>query len=80
MPPNLTLVPYLTAWLYQVTRNTAIDVVRREARRQAREQIAFQMSNLNDSTAEWSHLEPLLDEAMESLEAADRTAILLRVL
>jgi len=27
----------LTAWLYQVTRRTAIDVVRRESRRQARE-------------------------------------------
>ena len=30
----------LTAWLYQVARRTAIDVVRREARRQLREQIA----------------------------------------
>src|SRR5258706_15538668 len=30
----------LTAWLYQVTRRTAIDVVRSEARRQFREQIA----------------------------------------
>jgi len=69
----------LSAWLYQVTRHTAIDVVRREARRQAREQIAFQMSNMNDATAaEWTHIEPLLDEAMDSLDAADRTAILLR--
>ncbi len=69
----------LSAWLYQVTRHTAIDVVRREARRQAREQIAFQMSNMNDATAaEWTHVEPLLDEAMDSLDAADRTAILLR--
>ncbi len=68
----------LTAWLYQVTRRAAIDVVRREARRQAREQIAFQMSDLNVSSAEWAQVEPLLDEAMESLEDADRTAILLR--
>jgi RNA polymerase sigma factor (sigma-70 family) len=69
----------LTAWLYQVTRHTAIDVVRREARRQAREQIAFQMSTMNDSpSTEWTHIEPLLDEAMDSLDAADRTAILLR--
>src|SRR6266852_5087051 len=30
----------LTAWLYQVTRRTAINVVRGEARRQLREQIA----------------------------------------
>jgi RNA polymerase sigma factor (sigma-70 family) len=68
----------LTAWLYQVTRNAAIDVIRREASRQAREQIAFQMSELNDSSAEWSQIEPLLDQAMDSLDAADRTALLLR--
>src|SRR5688572_6627121 len=36
--------PVLTAWLYQVTRRTAIDVVRREARRQLREQIATEMN------------------------------------
>ena len=68
----------LTAWLYQVTRHTAIDVVRREARRQAREQIAFQMSDMNDTSADWTHIEPLLDEAMHSLDDTDRTAILLR--
>jgi RNA polymerase sigma factor (sigma-70 family) len=68
----------LTAWLYQVTRHTAIDVIRREARRQAREQIAFQMSDMNDTAVEWTHIEPLLDEAMQSLDESDRTAILLR--
>lgn len=68
----------LTAWLYQVTRHAAIDVVRRESRRQAREQIAFQMSDANDTSAGWSRIEPLLDEAMQSLDDADRTAILLR--
>lgn len=68
----------LTAWLYQVTRRTAIDVVRRESRRQLREQIAFDMNNMNANSSEWSEIEPLLDEAMESLNQADRTAILLR--
>jgi len=68
----------LTAWLYQVTRHTAIDVIRSEARRQAREQIAFQMSDMNDTSPGWTHIEPLLDEAMQSLDAPDRTAILLR--
>src|SRR5438093_6166069 len=33
----------LTAWLYQVTRREAIDVVRREARRQLRERVATEM-------------------------------------
>src|SRR3982074_1845481 len=32
----------LTAWLYEVTRRTAINVARGEARRQLREQIALQ--------------------------------------
>ena len=68
----------LSAWLYQATRYTAIDVVRREARRQAREQIAFQMSAAHEPTADWTHIEPLLDEAMQSLEEPDRTALLLR--
>jgi RNA polymerase sigma factor (sigma-70 family) len=68
----------LTAWLYKVTRHTAIDVVRSEARRQAREQIAFQMSDMNDTSADWTHIEPLLDEAMHFLDDADRAAILLR--
>ncbi len=68
----------LTAWLYQVTRRTAVDVVRREARRQLREQIAIEMDTLNANTADWTHIEPLLDEAMSALEETDRTAVLLR--
>src|ERR1700716_410874 len=54
----------LTPWLYQVTRHTAIGVVRSEARRQAREQIAFQMSDMSDNPSDWTRIEPLLDEAM----------------
>ena len=70
----------LTAWLYRATRNAAIDVIRSEARRQAREQLSLQMSaiNDNDSPADWSHIEPHLDEAMDALDDADRTAILMR--
>ena len=68
----------LTAWLYHLTRQMAVDVVRREARRKAREQIAFQMSDLNDTSTNWTHIEPLFDEAMHALDDIDRTAILLR--
>jgi RNA polymerase sigma factor (sigma-70 family) len=76
--PKLKPNTVLTAWLYQVTRNAAIDVVRREARRQEREQIAVQMSQMNTDPSEWMQIEPMLDEAMQSLEEAERTAILLR--
>ncbi|HEY5910017.1 MAG TPA: sigma-70 family RNA polymerase sigma factor [Verrucomicrobiae bacterium] len=75
---NLDPDTILTAWLYQVTRRAAIDVVRREARRQAREQIAYQMSDLIPGSDDWTHVEPLLDEAMASLEDTDRAAVLLR--
>ena len=68
----------LTAWLYQVTRREAIDVVRREARRQLREQIATEMNVMNATAADWTHVEPLLDEAMHALDETDRAAVLLR--
>jgi RNA polymerase sigma factor (sigma-70 family) len=68
----------LAAWLYQVTRRTAIDVVRREASRHLREQIATEMNAMNATTDDWAHIEPLLDEAMHALDETDRTAVLLR--
>jgi RNA polymerase sigma factor (sigma-70 family) len=68
----------LTAWLYQVTRRTAIDVVRRETSRQLREQVATEMNAINATAADWTHIEPLLDEAMHALDDTDRTAVLLR--
>jgi RNA polymerase sigma factor (sigma-70 family) len=68
----------LTAWLYQVTRRTAIDVVRREARRQVREQVACELNAMNATASDWTHIEPLLDDAMQTLEDTDRTAVLLR--
>jgi RNA polymerase sigma factor (sigma-70 family) len=74
----LTPNTVLTAWLYQVTRRTAIDVIRREANRQAREQIATEMNALKTDPGEWTHIEPLLDEAMHTLEVTDRAAVLLR--
>jgi RNA polymerase sigma factor (sigma-70 family) len=68
----------LTAWLYQVTHRTAVDVVRKESRRQRREQIASEMNAMNAAEADWTHIEPLLDEAMHALDATDRAAVLLR--
>ena len=68
----------LAAWLYQVTRREAIDVIRREARRHAREQIATEMNATNANAAEWAHVEPVLDEAMHALDDTDRAAVLLR--
>jgi RNA polymerase sigma factor (sigma-70 family) len=68
----------LTAWLYQVTRRTAVDVVRKESRRQLREQIASEMNAMNTTISDWTHVEPFLDEAMHTLDDTDRAAVLLR--
>jgi RNA polymerase sigma factor (sigma-70 family) len=78
-PANL-----LTPWLYTVTRRTAIDVIRRESRRQLREQIAVEMNTMNATESSagaspaWSEIEKFLDDAMESLDETDRSAVLLR--
>src|SRR5204863_3821170 len=68
----------LSAWLYQVSRRTAVDVVRRESRRQLREELAMELADMNAQPSIWTQIEPFLEEAMESLDPAERTAILLR--
>ncbi|HTV40313.1 MAG TPA: sigma-70 family RNA polymerase sigma factor [Candidatus Sulfotelmatobacter sp.] len=68
----------LTAWLYAVARRTAIDAVRKESRRQLREQISVEMNNMNATADDWAQIAPLLDDAMATLDETDRTAILLR--
>jgi RNA polymerase sigma factor (sigma-70 family) len=71
-------VSSLTPWLYAVTRRTAIDVIRKESRRQLREQIAVEMNNMNATAENWTQIAPLLDDAMAALDETDRAAILLR--
>jgi RNA polymerase sigma factor (sigma-70 family) len=68
----------LTAWLYAVTRRTAVDVIRKESRRQLREQIAVEVNHMNVTANEWMQIEPLLDDAMAALDETDRSAVLLR--
>lgn len=68
----------LAAWLYQVTRGEAVDLVRREARRQVREKVATEMNLIQSEPDSWNTIEPLLDEAMDALNEADRAIVLLR--
>ena len=62
-----------------------MDVIRRESRRRLREQIASEMNVMNSHADSgtgfqpvWADIEPLFDEAMESLDKTDRSALLLR--
>jgi RNA polymerase sigma factor (sigma-70 family) len=69
-------------WLHRHTGFVASHFIDRERRRRAREQQAAAMNALaltehTDATA-WEHTAPLLDEALDSLPAPDRDAIVLR--
>jgi RNA polymerase sigma factor (sigma-70 family) len=68
----------LGAWLHRVAYRTAIDVVRTESRRQFREQKAMEMAAMQPVSSDWSLIEGLLDEGMETLDETDRSAIVLR--
>lgn len=68
----------LVAWLHLVTRRTAIDAIRKESRRQWREQSAVEIADMKPNPSAWADVEPLLDEALETLNETDRAALLLR--
>jgi RNA polymerase sigma factor (sigma-70 family) len=68
----------LSAWLYRVAYRTAVDIVRRESRRQNREQQAAELAAMYSESPEWTRIEPLLDEGMQTLDETDRAAVLLR--
>lgn len=72
--------PALVSWLYTSARYAALKSRRTEQRRQAREQEALTMQELNGSETppEWEQLRPLLDEVLHELSEADREAVLLR--
>lgn len=73
--------PLLTGWLYTSTHFAAANAVRREHRRQMREQEAQAMQELFPppaSDADWEPLRPELDRVMHELKETDRAVILLR--
>ena len=69
----------LSGWLYQVARLTYANFMKREIRRQRREQEAYMQSSLNEpNDTAWLTIAPLLDEAMGQLGQTDRDAVVLR--
>src|SRR5262245_47833612 len=71
----------LGGWLFRAVRYAAMDFRKVEARRISREREAARM-HLTESCEEpelvWNQMVPLIDEALASLSAKDRNAILLR--
>src|SRR5882672_9326638 len=72
--------PVLGGWLYRTAQFTAIDAVRVESRRQAREQKAEIMHepSTNSEEVDVEKLRRLVDQAMSELSDADRDAVWLR--
>ena len=71
----------LPGWLYATTRNVAVDFIRAEQRRRAREQEASTMHELTSTLptdAAWDQVRPMLDEVMDELSDADREIVVLR--
>ena len=73
--------PVLTGWLHTATRHAAIDLIRREQRRNAREQQASALADVNTPdrpSTDWDQLRPILDTAIDQLGEHDRELVLLR--
>lgn len=68
----------LSGWLYQAARLTAASLVKREIRRQRREQVVYMQSLTDSDASSWEQIAPLLDDAMGRLSEQDRNAIVLR--
>lgn len=79
--PSLADRPVLGGWLYRTAQFAAIDALRVESRRRAREQQAQLLHELTMNTGgapDWDRLRPTLDQAIGELNDADRDAIVLR--
>jgi RNA polymerase sigma factor (sigma-70 family) len=73
--------PVLSGWLYRSTQFAAIDVMRSERRRRAREQEAQTMHELSNNPGpevDGEKLRPVLDQVMGELNDRDRDAVMLR--
>ena len=76
---KLSRHPALLGWLCTATRFAAVDFIRSEQRRKAREQEVNAMQQIEDrGEADWRRLQPVLDEALTELNERDRELVLAR--
>jgi RNA polymerase sigma factor (sigma-70 family) len=70
----------LTGWLYRATQFAAADALKQRRRRQQREQEVYMQSLFNppDADETWKQIAPVLEAALDKLNARDRDAVLLR--
>jgi RNA polymerase sigma factor (sigma-70 family) len=73
--------PVLPAWLHRSSHLAALELCRKEGRRQRYENAVAAESAIHEQpreTAEWEEVRPVLDEAINRLDEGDRQAIVLR--
>jgi RNA polymerase sigma factor (sigma-70 family) len=69
----------LAGWLYRAARYAALNLLREERRRHARErQVMHELDSAAESSPDWASVSPLLDEAISALDEQERDALLLR--
>jgi RNA polymerase sigma factor (sigma-70 family) len=69
----------LAGWLYRATRYAALNLLREERRRHAREKEVMQdFHSASESSPDWAGVSPFLDEALSALDDQERDALLLR--
>jgi RNA polymerase sigma factor (sigma-70 family) len=76
--PNIRSDAELAAWLHRTTINASIDLWRSETRRRTREEHAAVMQPDTTENATWNDIAPIVDEALNELNDADRQVLLLR--
>ncbi len=74
----------LAGWLFQAARLASRNVLRQEQRRQRHEEAAHEMSQSQQAARQgeremWDSIEPHLHEALSTLSAREREAVLLRI-
>jgi RNA polymerase sigma factor (sigma-70 family) len=76
LPPDVVLA----GWLHRDTCFTALEILRKERRRRAREHQAVAMNEIerDSRSSEWQSIRPLIDDALNQLHPTDRDALLLR--
>jgi RNA polymerase sigma factor (sigma-70 family) len=71
--------PTLLGWLCTATRFAAVDLIRSEQARKAREQAVSDMHLPSDQCqVDWTQIQPVLDSALAELPDPDRHAVLAR--
>ena len=78
--PSLPRTIVVGAWLHRQTVRQALNTVRKESRRQRREQTAFEMQTNESSSDEvsWKAAMPHIDRAILELSEMDQSALALR--